>query len=303
MRFLPSTTRPASRMRARLIALVGGLGLTMSTLPGPPPSTNADEPTTAELAEVNDAVEETDVEGVAWYTDKDSGKVVVTTDATVSAAERSEIREAAGGEADALVIRQMDGVFKPMDGVAKPMKRAVHPGRAIYGSGVRCSVGFNVYKGKKHYLITAGHCGNKVRSWQVKVPKRLRVGPTVGYKYPGSDYALVRYDNKSLRRPGGYSLGKPFVGRKVTRVGSTTGQHSGVITALDVTVRYTGGLMLDDMIQADICVEPGDSGGPLFSGGRAIGITSGGIGACPSRGITFFQPLREVLEAYKVRLY
>jgi streptogrisin B len=292
-------------MRTQLITLVGGLGLTMSTLAGPPPppDPDPDEPTAAELAEVHEAVEETDVEGVAWYTDEDSGKVVVTTDATVSAGERSEIREAAGEEADALVIKRTDGVFTPMVREAKPKKRAMYPGSAIYGSGVRCSMGFNVRKGNKRYLITAGHCGNQVRTWSARVPKTQRIGPTVGHEYPGSDHALVRYDTKALKRPGGYFGGKAYVGRKVTRIGSTTGQHSGVITGLDVTVRYTGGLMLWNMIQANICAEPGDSGGPLFSGRKAIGITSGGVGACPSRGVTFYEPIQDVLKAYGVRLY
>lgn len=296
MRFPPTTPRPASRRRAQLIALAGGLGLTVSALTGPAASAGPDEPTVTELAEVNAAVDGADVDGVAWYTDPESGKVVVTADSTVSAAERREIRQAVGERADALTIKRTEGVFKPL-------RRSMYPGTAIYGPKSRCSLGFNVRGGGKHYLVTAGHCGNHVSVWHANLSNTKRIGPTVGYRYPGSDYALVEYKTRWLNRPGGYFGGKPYVGRKVTRIGSTSGQHSGVITAIGVTVRYSGGAVVRNMIQTNICGEPGDSGGPLISGRKALGITSGGAGECPAPGVTFFQPIQQVLNAYNVRLY
>jgi streptogrisin D len=54
--------------------------------------------------------------------------------------------------------------------------------------------------------------------------------------------------------------------------------------------------------QADVCAEPGDSGGPLFSGGEVIGLTSGGGGDCASGGETFFQPVAEALSATGTRI-
>jgi len=53
----------------------------------------------------------------------------------------------------------------------------------------------------------------------------------------------------------------------------------------------------------NICAEPGDSGGPLYAGSTALGITSGGSGNCRSGGVTFFQPVVEVLNRYGVRVY
>ncbi len=46
-----------------------------------------------------------------------------------------------------------------------------------------------------------------------------------------------------------------------------------------------------------MCAEPGDSGGPMFSEGIALGITSGGSGDCTTGGTTFFQPVTEALSA------
>jgi hypothetical protein len=54
--------------------------------------------------------------------------------------------------------------------------------------------------------------------------------------------------------------------------------HSGTVTALNVTVRYQGGGTVRGMILTDVCAEPGDSGGPLYDGTKALGLTSGGSG-------------------------
>jgi streptogrisin B len=52
-----------------------------------------------------------------------------------------------------------------------------------------------------------------------------------------------------------------------------------------------------------VCAEPGDSGGPLYAGTVAYGLTSGGSGNCSSGGTTFFQPVVEALNAYGVNVF
>ncbi|MGW2090836.1 S1 family peptidase [Promicromonospora sukumoe] len=293
MRLTRTTHRPGPARKSRLIALAAGLGLAASTLAGPAAAAAPDDrPTRAELATAHAAVGQADVVGVAWYTDTATGKVVVTADSTVSAAELGTIRKAAGAEADALTIKRTSGTFKPLLG----------SGDAIYGSGYRCSVGFNVRSGSTYYLITAGHCGNGVPTWYTNSSQTTLVGATVGSSFPGNDYAIVRYDNTSLSHPGGYTAGNAYVGQRVTRDGSTTGVHSGTVTALNVSVRYAEGVV-SGMIQTNVCAEPGDSGGALYSGSTALGITSGGSGNCSSGGTTFFQPVTEALSAYGVSIY
>ncbi|MCZ9343802.1 S1 family peptidase, partial [Streptomyces sp. TRM76130] len=65
------------------------------------------------------------------------------------------------------------------------------------------------------------------------------------------------------------------VGMAVTRSGSTTRVHEGTVTGLDATVNYGNGDVVRGLIRTDVCAEPGDSGGSLFSGGSAVGLTSG----------------------------
>jgi streptogrisin B len=233
------------------------------------------------------------VDGIAWYVDAISDRVVVTADRTVSAAEVATIKRSAGASAGAVQVKRATGVFAPL----------LSGGDAIYGGNFRCSLGFNVVQGNTFYFLTAGHCGKVAKTWYTNASHTTLIGPTIDYSFPGNDYALVRYDNLSLSHPGGFTAANAFVGESVTRDGSTTGVHTGTVTALNVTVRYQGGGTVRQMIQTTVCAEPGDSGGPLYDGTRALGITSGGSGNCQTGGTTFYQPVPEAANHYSVTVY
>jgi streptogrisin B len=246
-----------------------------------------------ELSAVSAAVDRSGVVGIAWYVDAASNRVVVTADGTVSAAEIAAVKRGAGASAGAIQIKHASGVFAPL----------LSGGDAIYGGQYRCSLGFNVVQGSTYYFLTAGHCGKVAKTWYTNASHTTLIGPTINYSFPGNDYALVRYDNTSLSHPGGFTAANAFVGEAVTRTGSTTGTHTGTVTALNVTVRYQGGGTVRQMIQTTVCAEPGDSGGPLYDGSRALGITSGGSGDCRSGGTTFYQPVPEAANVYGVTVY
>lgn len=249
----------------------------------------------SDLAKVSSAVQRSGVAGIAWYVDAAAHRVVVSADRSVSAAEVATIRRAAGGGASAIRLLRVAGVLRPL----------LSAGNAIYGGKYRCSLGFNVVSGTTHYFLTAGHCGSVVKTWYTNASHTTLIGPTTSYSFPGNDYALVRYDNTSLTHPGGYTVADAFVGESVKRTGSTTGTHSGKVTALNVSVHYSGhpGGTVSGLIQTNVCAEPGDSGGPLYDGTKALGLTSGGSGDCTSGGTTYFQPVREAANAYGVTVY
>jgi streptogrisin B len=247
------------------------------------------------LSAVNRAVDRSGVEGISWYTDAAASRVVVTADSSVSSAEIATIKRAVGAKGAALRINRTAGVFTAL----------LSAGDAIYGGKYRCSLGFNAVSGSAYYFLTAGHCGSLVKTWYTNSGHTTLIGPTVGYSFPGNDYALVRYDNTALSHPAGFTVADPVVGEQVTRKGSTTGTHGGTVTALNVSVRYTGhpGGTVTGLIQTTVCAEPGDSGGPLYDGTKALGLTSGGSGDCTSGGTTFFQPVREAANAYGVTIH
>ncbi|MFI1741810.1 S1 family peptidase [Streptomyces sioyaensis] len=288
--------------RTRLIAVASGL-VAIGAVAIPTASAQNPAPartfSAAQLSAAGNAVRAADVAGTAWRVDSATHTLVVTADRTVSPAGIARIERAAGSNADAVRIDRIPGTFR----------KFISGGDAIYAPSWRCSLGFNVRSGSTYYFLTAGHCTEGSPPWYTNSSDSTSIGPTTGSSFPGNDYGIVKYTNTSLSHPGMVgsqditSAGTPSVGQSVTRRGSTTGIHSGKVTALNATVNYGSGDIVSGLIQTTVCAEPGDSGGPLYSGTKALGLTSGGSGDCTSGGTTFFQPVTEALSAYGVSVY
>ncbi|WP_345574822.1 S1 family peptidase [Streptomyces prasinosporus] len=243
------------------------------------------------------------VPGTAWATDYRSNEVVVRGDRTVSADDWSELTRVADGIGDFVRMERTEGAFTTRLNGARP----------ILSTAGRCSAGFNVTDGRRDFILTAGHCGPDGSVWFADDRAGEQVGTTVGGSFPGDDYSLIEYadgragegagvvaigDGKGVRITG---VGDPAVGQRVFRSGSTTGLRDGEVTALDATVNYPEGTV-SGLIETDVCAEPGDSGGPMFSEGIALGVTSGGSGDCTAGGTTYFQPVTKALAQLRVRL-
>ncbi|WP_128817132.1 alpha-lytic protease prodomain-containing protein [Streptomyces sp. S063] len=237
------------------------------------------------------------IPGTSWAVDPVTNKVKVTADSTVDGAaweKLSAVVDGLGGKAE---LSKTKGEFKPL----------IAGGDAIFGSGSRCSLGFNVVKDGEPYFLTAGHCTESVTSWSDS-QGGAEIGANEGSSFPENDYGLVKYTS-DIEHPSEVNLydgstqaitraGDATVGQAVTRSGSTTQVHDGEVTGLDATVNYGNGDIVNGLIETTVCAEPGDSGGALFAGDTALGLTSGGSGDCSSGGTTFFQPVPEALAAY-----
>ncbi|MGW3207150.1 S1 family peptidase [Streptomyces sp. NPDC001135] len=299
MRIKRTTPHSGTARRTRLIAVATGF-LAAAAFAAPTANASDDGHTfsAAQLSKVDESVLQADVPGTAWAVDSRTDRVVVTVDSTVSKAQIAEIKRQAGADAGALTIKHTPGRFSKL----------ISGGDAIYGGSYRCSLGFNVHSGSTYYFLTAGHCGQVASTWYSNSSHSTVLGTNVGYSFPGNDFALVRYTNSSVSHPssvGSQSITRaatPSVGTTVYRRGSTTGTHSGRVTALNATVNYGGGDVVSGLIQTTVCAEGGDSGGPLYAGTVAYGLTSGGSGDCTSGGTTFFQPVTEALGYYGVTL-
>ncbi|MFD0028526.1 S1 family peptidase [Streptomyces sp. NPDC055059] len=301
MRIKRTTPRSGIARRARMISVASGL-VAIGALAVPTASAS-DAPvahtfSATQLTQAGTSVLKSDVPGTAWAVDQKTKQVVVTADSTVSQAEIARIQKAAGSNAGALKIERTPGTFKKL----------ISGGDAIYASSWRCSLGFNVRSGSTYYFLTAGHCTDGAGTWWSNSSHSTTIGSTAGSSFPGNDYGIVKYSTTGTP-PGTVGsqditgAATPSVGTTVTRRGSTTGIHSGRVTALNATVNYGGGDIVSGLIQTTVCAEPGDSGGPLYGGSTAYGLTSGGSGNCTSGGTTFFQPVTEALSAYGVSVY
>ncbi|MFH8341351.1 S1 family peptidase [Streptomyces sp. AM6-12] len=298
MRNKRTTVPSGPARRTRLIAVAAGF-LAAAAFAAPTANASDAHPfSAAQLTRASDSVMKADVPGTAWAVDAKNNHVVVTVDSRVSQAGIAKIKKQAGAEAGALTIKRTAGTFKPL----------ISGGDAIYGGQYRCSLGFNVHSGSTYYFLTAGHCGQVASTWYSNSGHTTTLGTNVGYSFPGNDFALVKYTNSSIAHPSAVgsqtisSAATPSVGQTVYRRGSTTGTHSGKVTALNATVNYGSDGIVSGLIQTTVCAEGGDSGGPLYNGSVAYGLTSGGSGDCTSGGTTFFQPVTEALSYYGVTL-
>ena len=228
---------------------------------------------------------------------------MVSVDDTVDPVELGRLEAVLADEGDAARIERVAGTFTPL----------IAGGHAIYGGGSRCSLGFNVRNiSGQEFFLTAGHCTNLASTWFANSASTATLGTRAGTSFPGNDYGLVRHTG-TVRAPGDVylyggvyqditSARNAIVGESVKRSGSTTGLRSGTVTALNQTVRYPQGTV-SGLIRTTVCAQPGDSGGALFAGTGALGLTSGGSGNCTTGGTTFFQPVTEALSVYGVNVY
>jgi streptogrisin D len=234
--------------------------------------------------------------GTSFGLDPVSNKIVVTADETVTGAKLSAVK--------AIVAKLGDkATFESVSGT---LRTTISGGDAIYAGGGRCSLGFNVRNSAgTNYFLTAGHCTNIASTW---TNGSTTLGTRSGTSFPGNDYGIVRYTNTTITKSGAVgsqditSAGTPAVGATVYRRGSTTGLRSGRVTALNSTVNYAEG-SVSGLIRTSVCAEPGDSGGSLYAGTTALGLTSGGSGNCSSGGTTYFQPVTEALNVYGVSVF
>jgi streptogrisin D len=238
------------------------------------------------------------VPGTAWYVDPATDRVEVSVDPSVTGAALARVTAVTDRYGAAVRVARAAGL----------LHTTIAGGDAIYGSSYRCSLGFNVHSGSTYYFLTAGHCGNLAATWYSNSSHTSTLGTRSGSSFPGNDYALIKFAS-GVSHPSTVDLysgsrsitsaGNAYVGEAVSRSGSTSHVHSGSVTGLNATVNYSEGTVYG-MIRTNVCAEGGDSGGPLFSGNTAVGLTSGGSGNCTSGGTTFFQPVTEALSAYGV---
>ncbi|MFH9011108.1 S1 family peptidase [Streptomyces sp. NPDC017943] len=243
------------------------------------------------------------VPGTSWALDYKRNEVVVRGDSTVTAAAWARLTKVADGIGGFVRMERTEGTFTTRLNGAQP----------ILSTAGRCSAGFNVTDGTSDYILTAGHCGPDGSLWFADDRGRRQVGTSLRGSFPGDDYSLVKYDGgragkgadvvavgdgKGVRITG---VADPEVGQRVFRSGSTSGLRQGEVTALNATVNYPEGTVTG-LIETDVCAEPGDSGGPMFADGIALGVTSGGSGDCTAGGTTFFQPVTKALTELGVKL-
>lgn len=131
------------------------------------------------------------------------------------------------------------------------------------------------------HVVTNYHVIKGAQAAQVRLADQRSYEAVLVGASSEHDLAVLRI-NVTFDRPPPVPIGSSHdlrVGQKVFAIGNPFGlDHTlttGVVSALDRTIKDEDGGIIDHLIQTDAAINPGNSGGPLIdSAGRLIGINT-----------------------------
>jgi S1-C subfamily serine protease len=180
----------------------------------------------------------------------------------------------------------VSGVAADLSPSAVAIRMRAKNGRGGAGSGVVIA--------PDGYVITNSHVVHGAAALEATVAGREPVSARLIGADADTDLALIRLDAAGLAAATLGDSDRLRVGQLVVAIGNPLGLDAtvtaGVVSALRRTLRSLSGSLIEDVIQTDAALNPGNSGGALVdSRGRVVGINTAVVAG--AQGLCFAVPV------------
>ncbi|HVI44650.1 MAG TPA: trypsin-like peptidase domain-containing protein [Chitinophaga sp.] len=140
------------------------------------------------------------------------------------------------------------------------------------------------------FIITNNHVVENAESIKVSFVDGRKVNAEVKGADTSTDIAVLKIDESGLKAMQLADSSSLQVGQIAIAIGNPMGLQytvtAGVVSALGRTLRASNGRLIDNVIQTDAALNPGNSGGPLVNSlGQVIGVNTAMIAS--AQGLCF----------------